>query len=268
VRVWWALLPLAGFGLLTSFLLYAPAPQNASPQHIVDPDGVALTGVQPGLLQTLPPESETPTLPKPTSVAASHASRQQAAAPAAIAPGKPVAPAPSGRDVARDVGGALIAAPDLDEAVLLERLAPLPANKLLPERPEEKPNAATTQGRLLFRPLALNAGVIAAEGRTITLTGLMPVEVSRTCLRSDGSSWPCGMAARTAMRQYLRSRAVTCTLPDQKLETLTTDCRIGRQDIAEWLVEQGWAEAETGSALSRLGDAAKAMGRGIHGDGR
>ncbi|NJR13793.1 MAG: thermonuclease family protein [Phyllobacteriaceae bacterium] len=148
----------------------------------------------------------------------------------------------------------------------LERIAPAkpPAPSPLAQASAEQAQQPPPSYRF-FRPLVLNAGVLVAEGRSITLAGVVPVPATQLCTGADGTSWPCGMVARTALRALVRGRAVTCQMDDQTKNNLTTQCSVAGRDIAEWLVEQGWAEAEPGSTLARLSDAAKAMGRGIHG---
>lgn len=167
----------------------------------------------------------------------------------------------------RDVGGASVP-PPAGANEPLERIAPRTPPK--PEEPQGPPAPVADEGDrafLLFQPVIERAGVLIAEGRTLTLRGITPVDPARMCDGAAGISWPCGMNARTALRQFVRGRAVTCHLVDQQAETAVTDCRVGGQDIAAWLVENGWAEAAPASTLDRLAETAQAMHRGLFGDG-
>lgn len=168
----------------------------------------------------------------------------------------------------RDVGGGVVPVPvALSPGAEIERMA-VPEPKPEPQQVATSvPSMEALKPVLLFRPVVAAAGVIVAEGRTISLQGIAPVAADRLCQKADGSRWPCGMMARTALRQFVRGRAVACVLPDQQLENVHAACSVGGQDIAEWLIEQGWADAETGSPLARLSEAARAMGRGIHARG-
>ena len=168
---------------------------------------------------------------------------------------------------ARDVGGGAVPAPILTDEQF-ERIAPAPPD----QEPLEYfgppiPPLGKDEPFLLFQPVVENAGTLIAEGRTITLEGVLPVEASRMCDDENGNQWPCGMKSRTAFRALVRSRAISCLLPDQQKTAVETECRIGKENLGEWLVEQGWAEAKIGSDLESLGQAAKLMGRGIFGRG-
>jgi endonuclease YncB( thermonuclease family) len=191
--------------------------------------------------------------------------------PLVVQPVKPVdsiAPAqPVEENNARDVGGGAVPTPDLMDAPL-ERIAPVPVQKPLEVFGPPMPPLSKEEPYLLFQPIAENAGTLVAEGRTITLTGVLPVEFSRTCLNANGAEWPCGKNARTAFRALVRGRAISCLLPDQQKTAIETECRIGKENLGEWLVEQGWAEAKPGSDFESLGEAAKLMGKGIYGQGR
>ncbi len=146
----------------------------------------------------------------------------------------------------------------------LERVEPRPPLSVIaaappPRKPAPKP--------LLFRPLAETAGVIAAAGRTIEIGGIEPVGGDETCARADGGVWPCGRAALTAFRGFMRGRAVTCDFPAGEVaDRISTTCRIGSHDIGAWLVENGWARA-VGSGYERQAAAAAAARRGIFGPG-
>jgi endonuclease YncB( thermonuclease family) len=184
-----------------------------------------------------------------------------------VKPVDPPAPAkPVEENIARDVGGGAVPAPILPDAPL-ERLAPVPVQKTLEVFGPPMPPLSKDEPFLLFQPVVENAGTLIAEGRTITLAGVLPVEFNRNCLTTDGGEWPCGKKARTAFRALVRGRAISCLLPDQQKTAVHTECRIGNENLGEWLVEHGWAEAKPGSDLESLGQAAKLMGRGIYGRG-
>ena len=71
--------------------------------------------------------------------------------------------------------------------------------------------------RLVHQPVATAAGILQAGGVTMVLPGIDVVAVNETCTSPVGQTWPCGMAARTAFRAYLRGRALNCHLPDSGL---------------------------------------------------
>ena len=73
------------------------------------------------------------------------------------------------------------------------------------------------------------------------------------------------MVARTAMRNFVRGRALSCQVPAEPAEEVTvTTCLLAGDDLGAWLVENGWARA----ADDRFaGEAARARqeGRGLFG---
>ncbi|MGB6119504.1 MAG: thermonuclease family protein [Mesorhizobium sp.] len=162
---------------------------------------------------------------------------------------EPPATHPSPRIVAPN----LIAPPQLDQSEL-QRIEPRPPLAGTLNQPtdarttsvEAKPKLLKADP-LLFRPVASIAGVILAEGRTISILGVDPVPEDQMCGGAQGTPWPCGKVARTAFRSFLRARAVKCDFPSGDVpETLTVACRVGNTDIGEWLVTNGWAYAAAG----------------------
>lgn len=191
---------------------------------------------------------------------ASGPSDRQVSETAPLAP-EPIPPAPKSERVGRPVAPT-IAAPPVD-ITQLERVAPRePLSPLgAPEDPATRPPRET----LLHRPVAIDAGTIEAEGRRVALEGIEIVAADETC-GEGGRSWPCGVHARTAFRNYLRGRAIACTVPGTPAgETIVSRCKLGPADPAEWLVAQGWAHAAPGSGYEDEEQAAIDTGRGIHG---
>jgi len=123
-------------------------------------------------------------------------------------------------------------------------IAPAPA-------PPPTPVDNTAKPALLYRPVATAAGTIEASGYRIALDGIEVVSPEETCNVVGGAAWPCGMAARTAFRNWLRSRAVECNVPGQPPdEVIATQCKLGNTDLAEWLIQNGWARAKDGAPMA------------------
>ena len=100
----------------------------------------------------------------------------------------------------------------------------------------------------------------------MVLPGIDVVSTDETCLAPDGVGWPCGMAARTAFRAYLRGRSINCRLPDVPSEkSMLTDCLLQGEDPALWLVKNGWARAKSDCQFLSEGQIAKEATRGIFG---
>lgn len=170
--------------------------------------------------------------------------------PGSAPPAQAVSEAPHIRLIAPDS----IAGPRIDGP--LERMPPrtplTTATKKLKREPFGPP---VPRGTLLYRPVAPAAGEIEANGYAIRLSGVKALPADHTCLGEAGKSWPCGAMARTAFRAWMRGRAVACDVPSKPMK-ITTRCTLETEDMALWLVRNGWAE----SADSTY-DAAEAMAR-------
>lgn len=148
----------------------------------------------------------------------------------------------------------------------LQRIEPREALSRLSLALPPKPRAFDRDdGTVLFRPVASAAGSLDAKGYKIVIAGIDPVLPDEVC-SVDGRSWPCGVRARTAFRAMLRSRAVTCEIPPEADRTaIVVPCRIGKQDIGEWLVANGWARATAAGPYAEAGNKAEAEGKGVFG---
>jgi endonuclease YncB( thermonuclease family) len=102
---------------------------------------------------------------------------------------------------------------------------------------------------------------------TIRLTGIDAVEYRQDCIRSDGSRWPCGHDARSALERLAGRGPLHCeyAAKDRYGRTLAS-CRTqpepGGIDLGAEMVRQGWAVA-TGDAYAVEAAEAEAKRRGI-----
>mgnify|MGYP002074201803 CR=1 FL=1 len=157
--------------------------------------------------------------------------------------------------------------------VALERVAPrAPLSELAlaapakPKQPPRAPDAAQDwKGEPLFQPVAPAAGEIESNGVAVVISGIEVTPADETCTDDAGRNWACGLRARTAFRAFLRSRAVTCGVPEADSRPATAQCSLGNKDIGLWLVENGWARAAAGGPYAEAGDKARAAGKGIFG---
>lgn len=133
-----------------------------------------------------------------------------------------------------------------------------------PERvmaPEPEPEAQPT--KRYFRVVVEDAGTLRAGRRTIRLAGIEAPAADATCTDEAGTEWPCGRAARAQLNLFLRGRAIDCATVSEGNEAITATCRTGGEDIAAWLVDQGWARAGEESRYSDAARAARSDGRGL-----
>jgi endonuclease YncB( thermonuclease family) len=135
-----------------------------------------------------------------------------------------------------------------------------------PLAPPPKPDELPKRWRLVHGAVASAAGVLDADGITLILPGIDIVSSDETCPRLVEGSWPCGMAARTAFRAYLRGRALNCRVPDVPVENaLLAECLLQGEDPARWLVQRGWARAKQDGPFVAEGETARSSGHGIFG---
>jgi endonuclease YncB( thermonuclease family) len=179
-------------------------------------------------------------------------------APAAPQPPKPVV---HSRAIDPDV----VAPPELPTGEL-ERVEPRePLSKLALAMPPKPKMPDDWNGTKLFQPVATAAGLIEAKGYSVAVSGIDIVPQDETCT-TDGKSWPCGIRARTAFRAFLRGRAVVCTVPPEGgRDRIAAQCRIGKQDVGQWLVDNGWARAAKGGPYVEAGEKALTAKKGIFG---
>ena len=112
----------------------------------------------------------------------------------------------------------------------------------------------------------LEAGLLPTDTVVIKLDGIDAREADETCKKENGASWPCGAKARAALIRFIRSRAVTCTLPQGgETKDFAARCSVVGQDLSTWLVRQGWATPQKGAEpeLAKALDAAKTERLGL-----
>ena len=146
--------------------------------------------------------------------------------------------------------------------------APKPADtepQAAPAAASETASPAAKKAIELPRPTIENAGDLSFGERKLQLAGIVSTPADRIC-GPAGRQWPCGMMAKTALRQLLRNRSINCDLDTAEWKgTITAACRLGTQDLGSWLAENGWAEAAAGSPLAAISETARQAGRGIYG---
>ncbi len=172
------------------------------------------------------------------------------------APEPPATPAPEAEMVAPAVRD--VTAPGMTPGPRIDR--PM-VRQPVPEPPPLPP-----RWRRFFGVVAVDAGTLDLGPRRLKLAGIAAPAADADCTPDAAPSWPCGRAALTAFRLFLRSRAIECFLPPETLDDpVVGPCRLGETDLANWLVAQGWAEpAATAPEELRLAAArASCSGAGI-----
>ena len=173
---------------------------------------------------------------------------------------------PAGK--ARNVGGGVVAVPE-GTGEPLERIEPLPqpTAPAPPKATEPLKIKQVMRWRLVYNSVISAAGVFDLNGTALVLPGIDIVPTNETCTAPNGTEWPCGMVARTAFRNFVKGRAITCKVPDVPAQqAFSAECLLSGQDMAGWLVEQGWARAKTATLYVDLETGARQGQRGIFGN--
>lgn len=165
--------------------------------------------------------------------------------------------------IVRPVAPEVVAPPPVEQRTLQRIDAREP---LSPMGRAHAPSEGPPKETVLHRPLVIEAGAFSSLGYRVALAGLRPTPADEVCV-TDGVSWPCGVHARTAFRNWLRGRALACVVPPAPpAEVLVTPCRLGKVDAGGWLVAQGWARPDPADERYVVqANAAREAGRGIHG---
>ena len=220
--------------------------------------GISATGRYLAGDSATPTAAAVPAEPKPADPVPEKNGRvRQPHSGVAAKPAAPVAPGQTATDAAKtkstDVAG-------------YERVEPrAPLSDLGKAKSPPPKTSQDWDGTNLFRPVANAAGVFEAMGYVVTVAGMDIVGPEETCVH-QGETWPCGALARTAFRSFLRGRAVTCALPPEGAEkNVAVDCRIGDQNVGEWLVSNGWARAAENGPYGDAGERARSAAKGIFG---
>jgi endonuclease YncB( thermonuclease family) len=129
---------------------------------------------------------------------------------------------------------------------------------------------APRETKRYFKVKVLDAGTLEAgpptEAVVIRLEGIDTYEADETCKTKSGDTWPCGAKARAALTLFIRSRAVTCTVPQGAASNnLAARCSVMDQDLSTWLVRRGWAmpQGNSEAELAKALDAAKTEKLGL-----
>src|SRR6202045_4538526 len=111
-------------------------------------------------------------------------------------------------------------------------------------------------------------GSIRADGHNLDLYGAMLIRRDRICASAEGARWTCGQRAYMALRALLAGRPITCSFKQISAPPKAV-CSMDGQDIAQFLLREGWAELPidvTDQAYVEASELAHSRGLGIWGD--
>ncbi|WP_181703738.1 thermonuclease family protein [Chthonobacter albigriseus] len=193
--------------------------------------------------------------------------------PVAIAPEPVVAPAPPPVETA-----AVAPAPTMAPASASEgsfAAGAMPAAGSISGAKQVPTKVSGGNSMVLTRVVVLDAGGFRAvrenQGLIVRISGVEPLPFDRVCKNeATGASWRCGAKARAAFAQYLAGRMVDCeevsVVKPKPVREIQARCALDGEDVATWLVSQGWADASgTDDRLAAAAKTAQQNGRGQHG---
>ncbi|NKB54968.1 MAG: thermonuclease family protein [Alphaproteobacteria bacterium] len=112
----------------------------------------------------------------------------------------------------------------------------------------------------------VDGGTIEIAGQRILLDGIDAPKFGETC-GAGGTPWRCGQEAAFALADAVGRTWVECDVRDAgTLKLAIAVCRVGGpkgRDLGAWMVTEGWARAQRGTAYVALETAAKAARKGL-----
>jgi len=120
--------------------------------------------------------------------------------------------------------------------------------------------------KIYYRVIVSDSGTLEAGDVVIRLNGIVASKADAQCHDKQGKNWPCGAAAKTALRRLVRARAVVCDLPQPgEQKSFTARCAVSGTDLSTWMVRQGWAKPNDPPepALADAAEAAKSERIGL-----
>ena len=134
----------------------------------------------------------------------------------------------------------------------------------------QKRKSSVQEGEVRFQKTYVHQnGSIRADGHNLDLYGAMLIRRDRICASAGGARWTCGQRAYMALRALLAGRPITCSFKQISVPPKAV-CSMDGQDIAQFLLREGWAELPTDvtdQAYVEASELAHSRGLGIWGDG-
>lgn len=98
--------------------------------------------------------------------------------------------------------------------------------------------------------VVIDASHLEIAGRRFKFYGIEAPDLDETCLDAQGKEYACGLEARKALGELVKDAPANCLPrgPDQNNETLGT-CSVGKVDLAQALIDAGWAVSDRTRSL-------------------
>jgi len=137
-----------------------------------------------------------------------------------------------------------------------------------PASPGDKRMPKPAPSIRITHPGVSPAGTITSEGATVRLYGVAFPEAKKICKGPSGERWPCGRRAYIALHNKIASATLDCE-PRASTDPPASDCFIGEENLAAWLLAQGLVRlspAIDDKALTTAEASARTAKRGLWSD--
>lgn len=92
------------------------------------------------------------------------------------------------------------------------------------------------------RAYVIDGDTIEVQEERIRINGIDAPESEQTCDDATGEAYNCGSRATLALAEYLGQRTVHCEEVARDIwDRAVARCSVGGEDVAAWLVRNGWA---------------------------
>jgi endonuclease YncB( thermonuclease family) len=103
---------------------------------------------------------------------------------------------------------------------------------------------AFAQSQVVGIPSVIDGDSLEIRGVKVRLYGIDAPEMGQTCTDARGLRYRCGARAANELAAFIARRTVTCTRRStDRHGRMVAVCFLGRTNLNEWVVRQGWALA-------------------------
>ena len=107
--------------------------------------------------------------------------------------------------------------------------------------------------RITGRAEVVDGETVDIGGRRIRLFGIDAPDSAQSCRDERGVGYACGRQATGALQAKIGPRTIACDPRGADgLDLIPAVCRMGGEDLNEWMVRQGWAVAARGEGRDYL----------------
>lgn len=101
---------------------------------------------------------------------------------------------------------------------------------------------AEASANVTGRASIIDGDTLEIRGARIRLVSIDAPESGQLCRDHSDRLWRCGQAAALALSDMIGRRSVFCSVTGQdRYGRVLAHCFVDGQDLAEWMVQQGWA---------------------------